>query len=757
SYPWMYQEQLRKNAPQVKHDLALSGGGKNTGYLASFGYLDQDNLLNNRFVRDADNEFYYKRYNARLNLTTQVNRLLSVSINTAYARASTRTTPYSMGNIMRDALRSPRIYPLVNDDGTFPTTASFSNNNLALLSIGGFSMLETDNLTGNFDASLTPLEGLRFNVNASGIYFQFNQQSQVRTFAYNSPFPSDPPRNNTLEKSAWRDFNTNIYFTGEYEREFGKHTAKVLAGYRSDFFSSGSYNANGRFYPEIYSRQVDGVPLNNSLLLQGDFLRNGQGDIQGGLVDYNRNANPQLSVLNSVFGRFNYGFADRYLLEFTWRYDGSSKLAPQNRWLFYPAASVAWRLTNEPFMGNFGERVANVKLRASHGKVGNSGIGGYLFIPRIQLVNGAYTFNNTSVGGANIQSFNPELRWASVTNTNLGADVELFKNRLSLSVDYFRALNDGIYYSPVVPGTFGQSSPTQNFATVLNRGWELTATYRLTTGAVEHTFNANLADNFNTIRKIGADNITEIDSRTILREGFPISSYFMYKSDGLFQTYEQIQASAAQPFAQSGQLQPGDIKFVDKNGDGTIDAQDRFVMGNPFPRYTYGFTYRGAYKGFDLTVFLQGVGQRSQYLRGDAVEAFHNNEEHLFTQHKDRWTPTNPGATYPRLTATVAANSNNVAYSDYWLYDTKYLRLKNVQLGYALPAGLLSKAKVGTARVYVSGQNLITWVPERFRRLGIDPEFTQFSNNLSFDNYSAIAGRSYPNTRVVAVGLDVSF
>lgn len=747
SYPWMLDEEFRSNAPQVKHDLTVSGGGKNTSYLASFGYLNQDNMLNNKYVRDAGNEFYYKRYNARLNMTTQISKILSVNINAAYAKALTRSTPYSMGNIIRDALRTPRIYPVVNADGSFPTTASFSNNNLALLSIGGFRMLETDNLVGNLDATLTPLEGLRFNMNMSGNFFQYNQQTQIRRFSYNSPYPSDPPRNNEQTKESWRDYNTNIYFTGEYEKQIGKHTAKLLAGYRSDYFSNYDYLSAYRF---------GSVALNNSLFIQGDFERN-NGAVVGTVNRYAGASNPQLSVLNSVFGRLNYGYADRYLVEFTWRYDGSSKLAPQNRWLFYPAASVAWRLTNEPFMANIANRFGNIKLRASYGKVGNSGIGGYLFIPRISLVSGAYTFNNVSVGGADIQSFNPELRWASVTNTNVGADVELLNNRLTFSVDYFRAVNEGIYYSPVVPGTFGQGSPVQNFATVLNRGWELAATYNLTTGEVRHSFSANLADNFNTIQKIGADNITEVDSRTLLREGYPISSYYMYKSDGLFQIYEQIQNSASQPFAQNGQPQPGDIKFVDKNSDGVIDANDRFIMGNPFPRYTYGFTYRAGYKGIDLTIFLQGVGQRSQYLRGDAVEAFHNNEEHLYTQHKDRWTPTNPDATYPRLTATVAANSNNVVYSDYWLYDTRYLRVKNLQLGYSFPKEWLNKVSVGSARVYVSGQNLLTWVPQRFRRLGIDPEFTQFSNNLSFSNYSAIAGRSYPNSRVMAVGLDVSF
>jgi TonB-linked SusC/RagA family outer membrane protein len=751
SYPWLYEEQLRKNAPQFKHDLTVSGGGQNTSYLFSFGYLDQQNMLNNRYVQNRDNDFYYKRYNTRLNISTQVNKILKVDVNAAYAKAFNRTTPYSMGNIMRDALRTPRIYPLVNADGTFPTTASFTNNNLGLLSLGGFKMFETDNLTGNFDATLTPLPGLRFNMNASGNFFQYNQETQNRKFTYNSPFPSDPPRNNELRKESWRDYNTNLYFTGEYERNFGRHTAKLMAGYRSDFFSADSYLSAYRFGT---------VPLTSNLFIQGDFQRDGDGNIIGNVDQYSGYRNPQLSVLNSYFGRLNYNFDDKYLVEFTWRYDGSSKLAPKNRWLFYPAASLAWRLTNESFMEGFKDRIGDVKLRVSHGKVGNSGIGGYNFIPRISLGNGTYTFNNVSVGGAQILPYNEELRWASVTSTNVGADLDLLNNKLNVSFDYFHSLNNDIYYTPVVPGTFGQGAPIQNFASVLNRGWELAVNYNLATGPVTHSFNANFADNFNTIKTIGEQLIVTGDYTYIMKEGYSISSYYLLKNDGLFRNNEQIQNAARQPFAFNGQPQPGDIKYVDKNGDGVINADDRYILGNPFPRYTFGFTYRANFKGFDLTVFLQGVGKRSQYLRGDIVEAFHNNEEHLFTQHKDRWTPTNPDASYPRLTASVAANANNVtqsALSDFWLFDTRYLRLKNVQIGYNLPKALLTKAKLGAVRVYVSGQNLLTWVPERFARLGLDPEFTQFNNRLSSDSYDPVAGRSYPNAKVWAAGIDISF
>jgi hypothetical protein len=188
-----------------------------------------------------------------------------------------------------------------------------------------------------------------------------------------------------------------------------------------------------------------------------------------------------------------------------------------------------------------------------------------------------------------------------------------------------------------------------------------------------------------------------------------------------------------------------------------IDGNDRYILGNPFPRFTFGLSYSGRWKNFDFQMLWQGVGKRVQYLRGDIVEAFHNNEEHAFVQHKDRWTPTNPDATYPRLTASTSTNSNNTAYSDYWLFDTKYLRLKNLQVGYSLPQAWISKAGIQNLRIYFSAQNLVTFTPKRFRRIGIDAEFTQFDNKLHSAIYDPIAGRNYPNAKVLAAGIDLTF
>lgn len=285
----------------------------------------------------------------------------------------------------------------------------------------------------------------------------------------------------------------------------------------------------------------------------------------------------------------------------------------------------------------------------------------------------------------------------------------------------------------------------------------VSAHYRTTTGAVSHNVGFNVSDNTNKVLKVGAEQILGYDFNYIIKEGYPISAYYLYKSDGLYQNIDDIENAPVVPFAPGQTVYPGDIRYVDKDKNGTIDSNDRYILGTPFPRFTFGLTYSATFRSFDFQMFWQGVGKRVQYLRGDVVEAFHNNEEHLFVQHKDRWIPTNPDATYPRLTASTSANANNTAYSDYWLFDTKYLRLKNVQLGYTLPKQFTARAGIESFRIYFSGQNLLTFAPKRFAQLGMDPEFTQFDNKLSFANYDPIAGRNYPNARVLAIGADIKF
>ncbi|MVT40581.1 SusC/RagA family TonB-linked outer membrane protein [Chitinophaga oryziterrae] len=745
SEPAMLHEMLRKTTPQQSHNLSLTGGGKNSSYLISLGYLDQGNMLQNKYVNQ---DFYYKRYNARTNLSVDVSKYVKVNANIAYTKSYYRTQQPDIGFLMRDAMRTPRIYPVKDSLGNYVVPALSSGNVIAALDLGGYNMREEDNLLGGIDVTINPVKHLSFNFNASGNYKINDNISRVNKYSY-APYytTANPPIYNQLSESSYKDRNTNVYATAEYENTFGEHYVKAQVGARSD--------ATNEFYGLRASRYGT-TNLDDQYAIGGGYIPKPDGSYDySSIGTYNDITNPNLYALNSLFGRVNYVYNDKYMAEFTWRYDGSSKLAPGHRWQFFPAFSLGWRVTDEKFMEDL-KRYGNVKLRYSWGQVGNSNIGGYNYLARVTLNPNKYAFNNSPSQGADFSAYNETLQWEISTMSNYGVDVDLLNNKISASFDYFNKNTTGIYLFQVVPGTAGTGSSLQNVGKVQNKGWELSVSYRAKTGGFNHTLTANLSDNLNKVIRYGEQSIQGSDFTYIIKEGFPIASYYGYKSNGLYQNLDDIKNAPAVPFAYNQQVMPGDVRYIDRNKDGKIDANDRYVFGNPFPRYTFGFTYAVNWKNFDFSMFWQGVGKRSQFLRGDIVEAFHNNEDHAFVQHLDRWTPTNPEATYPRLTIGTA-DANNFAYSDYWLFDTKYLRLKNLQFGYTLPHDILSAIKVQSVRVYFTSQNLLTITPKRFRQLGVDPEFTQYDDKLSNANYNPIAGRNYPNASTFSFGLDLKF
>lgn len=747
SEPAYLREMLREFTPQQNHNISLTGGGKSSSYLLSLGYVNQGNMLENSYLTNAD--FNYKRYNARANMSVEVSKFVRVDVNMAYTKSYFNRQQADIGLLMRDAMRTPRIYPVKDSLGNYVVPALNSNNVIAQLEYGGYNRRERDNLLGGLNVAITPLEHFTINLNASGTYSITNDNNRTNKYTY-APYytTANPPIYNSQTISEYKDLTTNVFATAEYENTFGRHYVKGQVGARSDAMNE-NYG--------LMARRHGVTNLDPDWSIGGGYIPRPDGTLDYATIgEYNDIRNPNLYALNSLFGRVNYVYNDKYLAEFTWRYDGSSKLAPGHRWQFFPAFSLGWRVTDEDFLQGFRDRFGNVKFRYSWGQVGNSNIGGFNYLARVTLDPNRYPFNNTANPGADFTAYNEQLEWEISTMSNYGVDADFLNNRLQVSFDYFNKRTTGIYLFQVVPGTAGIGSSLQNVGEVENQGWELAVSWRTKTGAVNHSIGANLSDNLNRVIRFGQESIRGSDYSYIIREGFPIASYFGYKSNGLYQNLDDIKNAPKVPFANNQQVQPGDIRYIDRNEDGVIDADDRFVFGNPFPRYTFGFTYNATWKNFDFTMFWQGVGKRSQFLRGDIVEAFHNNEDHAFVQHIDRWTPTNPDATYPRLTIGTA-NANNFAYSDYWMFDTKYLRLKNLQLGYSLPRSVTSAVNLQGARLYFTSQNLLTFTPRRFRELGVDPEFTQYDDKLGFSNYNAIAGRNYPNAATFAFGLDIKF
>lgn len=324
---------------------------------------------------------------------------------------------------------------------------------------------------------------------------------------------------------------------------------------------------------------------------------------------------------------------------------------------------------------------------------------------------------------------------------------------MNLTFDYFYKRTTDILMKPIVPTVFGTDMPMDNIGEMQNQGWEIGINYNVRTGQVQHGFSLNLSDSYNKVLKFpGHEQITKVDElERIIREGVPLNSYYGYKTDGYFQSYEEVEASA---IPVGGKVQPGDVKFVDRNNDGVIDSKDRFILGNAFPRYTFGFTYNLSWKGLDFSMFWQGVGKRDMMLRGELIEPFHENYSYNIFKHQlDFWTPTNTDATWPRLAAPGSdSNKNNYRTgSDMQILDGKYMRLKNLVIGYTLPKSWSKKVGMEKLRVYVSGENLLTFSNNSF----IDPESTEFDSKMSAGG--ANSGRSYPTLRYYGFGIDVEF
>ncbi|MDE6528126.1 MAG: SusC/RagA family TonB-linked outer membrane protein, partial [Muribaculaceae bacterium] len=423
------------------------------------------------------------------------------------------------------------------------------------------------------------------------------------------------------------------------------------------------------------------------------------------------------------------------------------------RWGFFPSVSLAWRPTQEQFLETYRENIGDLKLRLSYGVLGNQAVGQFDRFTTYGLNSSGYVINNSAAASAWFTLGKDDLTWEKTKTYNIGIDATFLHNALQFSFDAFYKRTTDILQNPLYPDLFGTSVSKDNIGEMSNRGWELSINYFLTTGEFHHSFNLNLADTQNKLLKfVGHEAISSAEEMwRIRREGLPYNSYFGYNCIGIFQTYEEIESSAT-PAGLA--IQPGNLKYEDVNGDGIIDEKDRIVLGNPFPRYTFGFTYGLQWRGFDFSMFWQGVGKRTQHIRGENIEPFHSDYSQTMYKHQlDFWTPTNTDATYPRL----AVNGSDSQVND-WKYGSSkqilngaYARLKNVSIGYSLPDNLIRKIGMKKCRVFVSGENLWTISQNSW----IDPEVTDVGTNLSAGGANSY--RSYPSLRYYGFGLDITF
>lgn len=726
--------QIFRTALQQSHNLSISGGSQKTTYMVSVGYYDQQS----NYV--GNDGFGVKRYNLRSNISTEVGRF-KIQALLAYTRNNSLST--TGGSLEIDAERvPPYYYNKLKEDGKYLLNNALSQfNPLGSLEASGTNKYRNNDFVANLNAEMRIIDGLKlrgvFGVDVA------NQTRYTRTFTvpYYYSATQDKPSSYQNEKTYTDNWNYDSYLLNtqlllDYNKSFGDHTVSGLVGVTNESYTGRGNEIRIDFpNPDLGTKANDDAEIStsgSSHVYPEDQIR---------------------TSITSVLGRLGYNYAERYYAEFNFRYDGSSKFASKNRWGFFPSLSLGWRISSEPWMKDYQEKVGDLKLRGSYGILGNQTIGTYDRYTTYNMYTNTYAYNNKPVTGAGFTLGSDELKWEKTKTLNLGFDATFFKSTLNVSFDYFYKRTVDILMKPVVPSVFGTSQNMANLGEVSNRGWELSLNYRLKSGAFIHNFTGNIADSFNKLEKFPQrEEITGSDEIYFLkRVGVPLGSYYGYKTAGHFQSYEEIEASAI-PVGVT--VRPGDNKYVDRNDDGIIDSKDRYVLGNAFPRYTFGFTYSLNWKGFDFSLFAQGVGKRDMMIRGELMEPFHANYSYVIFKHQlDFWTPTNTEAKYPRLSASGSASSQNNfrQASDMYMLNGAYLRLKNITLGYTLPKAWTAKVGVDKLRIYVTGQNLLTFSHNSF----IDPETSEFNNQMS--QGGANSARNYPTLRYYGFGLDIEF
>ncbi|MEN6456024.1 MAG: SusC/RagA family TonB-linked outer membrane protein, partial [Prolixibacteraceae bacterium] len=734
---YWYLSKILERGLQQNYNMSVSGGNENSTYMISAGYFDQES----NFVGD----FGMERYNFRSNQTTEYGRFKLTSF-MAYTRRNERTVAGGTGNTIINSSRIPPYYYYkFQENGKWLINDVIGDDNtMAYLKDGGYEKKDEDNFIGSLGLDFTILEGLK----AKGLvgldltqHHRFRRDLKVPLYASGD---DETPTLFIHPKTMTEDYNSKRYtlstqFLLDFDRTFNSvhHVTGLLGA------SNESYTFKASRIAWEYTDEDLGLPTTD--------------DSEQNKDNKNSNDDTDETSITSGFGRAGYSYMDKYYVDATFRYDGSSKFAKDERWGFFPSVSAAWRISSEPFMERYNSNVGDLKIRASYGILGNQNVANYSYQTVYQMYKNSYVFNNKPVPGTGYTYGNPYLTWEKSANLNIGADAAFLKNSLYVSLDYFNKETTDILLTPEVSSVFGSGAAKENAGKMRNRGWEATITYQLASRNFKHRFSLNVADSQNEVTDFGGkERIDQNDQLyKLIREGEALGSYYGYKTDGYFQSYEEI-ANSALPVGAS--VQPGDVKYKNMNADDVIDDKDRVVLGNAFPRYTFGFTYDVSYKGFDFGVILQGVGKRDMYIRGELIEPFHSNYSYAIYQHQlDFWTPTNPDARWPRLVAPSSSSSSNnwgKAGSDIYLLDGAYLRVKNIQLGYTLPRQLTTRFGIQKLRASLNAQNLLTLSKNSF----IDPESSEFGNNMGgIEGVGANSARNYPTLIYYGFGLEMEF
>ena len=723
--PWTYPNNdwfkiIFGKGPVQSHSVQVSGGTEKITHLLSLNYLSQDGAV---MGTDA------KRYGLNYNTQAQLNDRIKVGgvININYKDINGPTA--GVANLMEMTFKAQAFHPTYLPDGRYANTFirtpghNIYRNPLVLANEGQNNTLEQQGLVNIFAEVKLPFN-IQYKVN--GAINKGDDQVtkfvpdvyvyQVKTgAAQRVPFDGGNPANRGLRKTSSGTLNTTLFQTLNWDKLFAdKHQVNALLGYSREHFSDGNFFAQNEGY------------LGNDLY---ELNAGSSNPVVGGTST--------ASKLISYFGRLNYNYKEKYLVEANFRYDGSSRFAKGHQWGFFPSFSAGWRLNTEPFLQD-ADWINELKLRASYGELGNERIELFRYVNLISL--GAdYPFGSSVSSGAAVTNYNdPTITWETTTMANIGLDAALFDNQVSVSAEVFRKRTTDILQTVILPQQVGSlGGPIQNIGTVDNNGVELMLGYQNRFGDLGMKLNGSISYVKNKVVDLGGQVI--YSGRKIITEGSPINSYYLIHAQGIFQTTEEVENS---PF-QTNNTKPGYLKYADANGDQFISEADRQIAGSNIPRLTYQFNLNLNYRNFSLTSFFQGVGNVYTYTENIGAMPFWFGTSVPQDWVTDSWTPENPGARLPILTTFEGSQTENFRSSDFWLRNAAYLRLKNLQLAYDVPTVWVNKVGVSKLRVFVNAQNLFT-----------------FSSMKDFDPEKNLDGSTfyeYPTVKTYTAGLSLTF
>lgn len=755
-------------APVVNHDVTISGATEKVNYYLSLGYYSQDGIVGGNYGQ-SNYDRLTLRSNTSYNLIDAskersfLNKL-DLSVNVAYMRThSTGVSENSeFGSILGSALYLSPILPITvsgatademvnyyesqgfdlprDPNGNAYTVPSYfgsyneMNNPLAMMTL---------NPQKNFSHKFVP----KFSIDLQlwdNLKYHFSYSADMSFWGYDAATVSKhylSGNNNATHTSASANRQQNVTWQIEntltYDKTFGKHTVGVVLGqsalkYKGDQVGGSRWNLVNPNKPSI------------------DYAT---GSVIDGVAQFSVYGAPFVEhTMASMFGRLSYNYDERYMVQATVRRDGSSRFGPNNKYGIFPSFSAGWNVMNESFMEDTRDWLSNLKIRFSWGKNGNDNIDDFGYTSLTAMGNNVL-FGKDAIkwnGSKASRLSNPDLRWEESEQTDIGIDLGFFNGALTASIDYYIKKTNGMIIEMPIPSYVGETKPLGNVGDMENKGVEFELGYKWNIGDAHFSVKGNATYLKNTLKNLGNDTgYIDLDGIQGLSgggtrgsNGQPFPYFFGYKTDGVFQDVAEVQAYVNK----DGNLimpdaVPGDVRFVDVNGDGQITADDRTNIGNGTPDWTYGLNLNADWKGFDFNIFFQGVAGNEVFdgtFRSDVSSG--NYPSWML----GRWTGEGTSNKYPRL---ALGDDTNWQVSDLYVCDGSYFRLKNITLGYTLPQNLTRKVCIERLRVYVQAENLATWT----KYWGFDPEISSGATSLGVDR------GIYPQARTFTIGANISF